>query len=117
MLFKWVYWGRRSPPEQNYPQIEEICRDDYGLEKFGTEYAYIPTEAPNGRMSKTPSGKAGRITINLILINMKRTFTSQPIVPTGYTGRDYNNWQKYLQKQIDKFNRPSMMKRELSYGN
>jgi hypothetical protein len=48
---------------------------------------------------------------------MKRTFTLQPIVPTGYTGRDYNNWQKYLQKQIDKLNRPYGTKRELSYGN
>lgn len=35
---------------------------------------------------------------------MKRTFTSQPVVPKGYTGRDYNNWIKYLQKQIDKLN-------------
>lgn len=47
---------------------------------------------------------------------MKRTFTAKPIVPTGYTGRDYNNWQKYLQKQIDKLNRPFAPKREVEYG-
>lgn len=33
---------------------------------------------------------------------MKRTFTSKPVIPAGYTGRDYNNWQNYLQKQLDK---------------
>jgi hypothetical protein len=37
---------------------------------------------------------------------MKRTFTQQPIVPTGYTGRDFNNWQKYLHEQITKLTRP-----------
>lgn len=35
---------------------------------------------------------------------MKRTFTVQPIVPKGYTGGDYNNWMKYVQKQINKLN-------------
>lgn len=47
---------------------------------------------------------------------MKRTFTNQPVVPAGYTGRDYNNWQKHLQKQIDKINGKRLVK-ELSYGN
>lgn len=33
---------------------------------------------------------------------MKRTFTQQPTIPIGYTGRDFKSWQKYLQDQIDK---------------
>lgn len=41
---------------------------------------------------------------------MKRTSTVQPVVPKGYTGRDYNNWQKYLQKQLDKLHNPKQLK-------
>jgi hypothetical protein len=48
---------------------------------------------------------------------MKRTFTQQPIIPSGYTGRNFNNWQKYLQKQIEKITRPNMNKRDWSYDN
>ena len=33
---------------------------------------------------------------------MKQKFTQQPTVPTGYTGRDFDSWQKYLQEQIEK---------------
>jgi hypothetical protein len=48
---------------------------------------------------------------------MKRTFTQQPIVPMGYTGRDYNDWQKYLQKQLEKFDKVySTAKKRMSYG-
>lgn len=32
---------------------------------------------------------------------MKQTSTNQPIVPIGYTGRNFNSWQKHIQKQID----------------
>jgi hypothetical protein len=42
---------------------------------------------------------------------MKQTFTQQPIVPTGYTGRNFNSWQKYLQKQIDKIKNTNVTKR------
>jgi len=42
---------------------------------------------------------------------MKRTFTHQPIVPHGYTGRDFNNWQKYLHEQLDKLTRPYLYKK------
>jgi len=31
---------------------------------------------------------------------MKRTATHPPVVPKGYTGRDFNNWQRYLQGEI-----------------
>lgn len=48
---------------------------------------------------------------------MKQTFTQQPIIPTGYTGRNFNNWQKYLQKQLDKINKVYSNKKGLSYGN
>jgi hypothetical protein len=48
---------------------------------------------------------------------MKRTFTHQPIVPTGYTGRDFNSWQKYLQEQIDKMTRPNIYKKFFQRGN
>ena len=48
---------------------------------------------------------------------MKRTFTHQPIVPMGYTGRDFNNWQKYLHKQIEKINKAYNYKRALSSEN
>lgn len=33
---------------------------------------------------------------------MKRTFTTKPVIPSGYTGIDYNNWIKYIYKLIDK---------------
>lgn len=42
---------------------------------------------------------------------MKRTFTHQPVIPAGYTGRDFNNWQKYLHTQIDKVTRPYLFKK------
>lgn len=48
---------------------------------------------------------------------MKPTFTQQPIIPTGYTGRNFNNWQLYLQKQIDKIKRTNVKERMLSYEN
>jgi hypothetical protein len=48
---------------------------------------------------------------------MKQTFTQQPIIPVGYTGRDFNNWQKYLQAQIDKIKRTNVTKRMLSFEN
>ncbi len=48
---------------------------------------------------------------------MKQTFTQQPIIPNGYTGRDFNNWQKYLQKQLEKFDKAySSGKKRMSYG-
>lgn len=28
--------------------------------------------------------------------------TQKPIIPKGYTGRNFNAWQKHLQKQIDR---------------
>jgi len=46
--------------------------------------------------------------LGIVVINtqkrdkMKQTFTQQPTIPTGYTGRDYASWQKYLQEQIEK---------------
>jgi len=46
---------------------------------------------------------------------MKQTFTQQPTIPTGYTGRDFNSWQKYLQKQIDKIKRTNVNERMLWY--
>ena len=46
---------------------------------------------------------------------MKQTFTQQPIIPIGYTGRNFNNWQKYLQKQIDKIKKTNVNKRMLSF--
>ena len=48
---------------------------------------------------------------------MKQTFTQQPIIPTGYTGRNFNDWQKYLHKQLDKINKIYSSKKGLSYGN
>lgn len=33
---------------------------------------------------------------------MRRTFTVAPVIPRGYTGRNFNSWQKYLQAQIEK---------------
>lgn len=37
---------------------------------------------------------------------MTRTFTKQPVVPIGYTGQSFNEWQKYLQAEREKINRP-----------
>jgi hypothetical protein len=48
---------------------------------------------------------------------MKRTFTQQPVIPAGYTGRDFNNWQKYLHTQIDKVAHPYIFKKLLQRGN
>lgn len=31
-----------------------------------------------------------------------RTSTQKTVIPTGWTGRDFNSWQAYLQKQIDR---------------
>jgi hypothetical protein len=42
---------------------------------------------------------------------MKRTFTQQPVIPQGYTGRDFNNWQKYLHAQLDRITRPYLYKK------
>jgi hypothetical protein len=39
---------------------------------------------------------------------MKQTSTNQPIVPIGYTGRNFNSWQKYLQQQLDKVNKTTV---------
>jgi hypothetical protein len=49
--------------------------------------------------------------INQMATTMKRTFTQQPVIPAGYTGRDFNNWQKYLHTQIDKVTRPYLFKK------
>jgi len=49
--------------------------------------------------------------INQMGTTMKRTFTQQPVVPQGYTGRDFNNWQKYLHAQLDKITRPYLYKK------
>ena len=49
--------------------------------------------------------------INQMATTMKRTFTHQPIIPQGYTGRDFNNWQKYLHEQLDKLTRPYLYKK------
>ena len=46
---------------------------------------------------------------------MKRTFTQQPIIPMGYTGQNFNSWQKYLQKQIDKIKKTNVNQRMLSF--
>lgn len=37
-----------------------------------------------------------------------RTSTHKPVIPNGYTGRDFNNWIKYLKSQIDNINKPSV---------
>lgn len=31
-----------------------------------------------------------------------KTFTQQPVIPPGYTGRDINNWYKHLEAQYEK---------------
>jgi len=34
---------------------------------------------------------------------MKRTtYTRQPVIPQGWTGRDFNNWAKYIDTQVRK---------------
>lgn len=33
---------------------------------------------------------------------MKRTFTQQPVIPEGYTGKNFNSWSKYIHKQLEK---------------
>jgi len=33
---------------------------------------------------------------------MKRTFTNQPVIPRGYTGKDYNKWMDQISRQVDK---------------
>lgn len=47
---------------------------------------------------------------------MKQVFTQQPVIPAGYTGRDFNRWQKYLQAQIDKIKRTNVAKKMMGYG-
>lgn len=31
-----------------------------------------------------------------------RTSTQKTVIPVGYNGRNFNAWQKHLQKQIDR---------------
>jgi hypothetical protein len=31
-----------------------------------------------------------------------KTSTQKTVIPHGYTGRNFNYWQKHLQKEIDK---------------
>ena len=47
----------------------------------------------------------------------QQTLTQQPIIPPGYTGRDFNSWQKYLQKQLEKINKAYNYKSTLASGN
>lgn len=35
---------------------------------------------------------------------MKNTSTIAPVIPIGYTGKDYNKWINYIYKQIAKIN-------------
>jgi len=42
---------------------------------------------------------------------MKRTYTHQPVIPKGYTGRSFNTWQKYLHTQLDKINGTTVVKK------
>lgn len=48
---------------------------------------------------------------------MRRTFTQQPVIPTGYTGRNFNSWQKYLQTQIEKIYAKNGRRLEHEIGN
>lgn len=44
---------------------------------------------------------------------MRKTSTQQPIVPPGWTGRDYNNWHKYLKSQLDRINGIDILNKKL----
>lgn len=47
---------------------------------------------------------------------MKQVFTQQPVIPAGYTGRNFNAWQKHLQKQIDRIKKTNVSKKMMGYG-
>lgn len=44
---------------------------------------------------------------------MKRTSTQQPVIPQGYTGRNFNLWIRYVQREIDKVRGTSVAERIL----
>ena len=48
---------------------------------------------------------------------MKRTYTTQPVIPQGYTGKNFNLWQKHLQKQLDKIKGTNVSEKMMSYSN
>jgi len=31
-----------------------------------------------------------------------KTSTQKPVIPNGWTGRNFNLWQKHIQKKLDK---------------
>lgn len=33
---------------------------------------------------------------------MKRTHTQRPVIPKGWTGKNFNNWAKYIHAQVSK---------------